>query len=363
MAWIAQKVNAKCLALAALGFLAMVWPLVAQEPVITAETPASPAQLHEWLNSDDPRLIAWAADFARRTHDASIVAEIPPLIERWGVQRISASDLSRAGQGRATTALLDTLIQENVEAPAQMIEAIAESYPEQAAILIARLPMEESRTTLEDWTYGATGAWGARTLARVASMMLAKAPEPRFVARVVSEAEEELVVRVASSDEVGAGTGSGTFGDSMGTGGPAGWPEVFTYALVENDTDAEAPVVVTLDADKISSHRVEDGRGWGTCFGVEPLDAVTRHRLIAHWLGVQDKDLAWQAQDGATIAWKDRATYERQLGALVEAHREQLRATVETLEQRGLVTEGLVQNIPRLVVTIQCELEPCPLGK
>ena len=64
-----------------------------------------------------------------------------------------------------------------------------------------------------------------------------------------------------------------------------------------------------------------------------------------------------------TLVWKDRASFEQQLGALVEAHREQLRATVVTLEQRGLLTEGFAGNIPRLVVTIQCDVEPCPLGK
>jgi hypothetical protein len=334
-----------------------------QEAEITAETPVSTAQLRAWLNSDDPRLIAWAADFARRTHDAQIVAEIPPLIERWGVQRISASDVAGAGQGRATTALLDTLIQENAQAPTLMIEAIAESYPAQAAILIARAPMEESRTTLNDWTYEATGPWGARTLARVAAMMLAKEPVGDFAARVTGEAEEELVVRVTSGAGVGGGIGSGFCGDSLGGGTPKGWPEVFAYGLEENSSDANAPLVIDLDGDRISAQRASMDRGSGSCFAVEPLDARTRHRLIAHWLGVRDGEMKWQASESEAIAWKDRPDYERQLGALIEMHREELRGTVATLVQRGVLTESAAGTTPRLVVKIQCDMEPCPLEK
>ena len=49
----------------------------AQTPIITADTPVNTARLHEWLHSGDPRLVAWAATFAMRTHDMAIVDEMP----------------------------------------------------------------------------------------------------------------------------------------------------------------------------------------------------------------------------------------------------------------------------------------------
>ena len=41
------------------------------------------APLDQWLHRGAPAWIAWGADFARRTLDAKIVAEIPALLERW----------------------------------------------------------------------------------------------------------------------------------------------------------------------------------------------------------------------------------------------------------------------------------------
>ena len=47
--------------------------LSAQEPVITPDMPVTTATLQQWLHSGDPRLVTWAADFARRTHNAAIM--------------------------------------------------------------------------------------------------------------------------------------------------------------------------------------------------------------------------------------------------------------------------------------------------
>jgi len=139
--------------------------LPAQEPLITPATPIDDNILHQWLHSGDPRLIAWAADFARKTRNAKIVAEMPELLEHWAIPQVLGDTDSRAAQVSAISAILDTLIQENAQVPIPAINAIAEVLPAQAAILIARLPLSESRATLEDWTYGETGTWTGRTRA------------------------------------------------------------------------------------------------------------------------------------------------------------------------------------------------------
>jgi hypothetical protein len=353
--------------------VAMTGTLSAQEPLITAETPVNSSVLHLWLHSSDPRLIAWAADFARRTHDAKTVAEMPELLQHWTVPPIFGTDESQAAHRRAVAAVLDTLIQENVQPPIPAIEAVAEFFPEQATILIGRLPLSESRGTLGDWTYGATGTWNGRTLARMASMMLAKDPGPSrsflwnrtdlgFVASVVAASEEELQITIASAKTEHEGTGSGVCGDSMGRKLAPGWPQVYAYALVENDPQARAPVVVDLDGDRIVSVRIKENGGWGSCYGVQWLDSSTRHKLIAHWLGVKETDMSWQPVEGSTIVWIDKAAYQRQLGEITEAHRETLHATVDTLRQKGLMTESEAAMVaPRLIVTVQCEIKPCPL--
>jgi hypothetical protein len=349
--------------------------LPAQEPLITPATPIDDNILHQWLHSGDPRLIAWAADFARKTRNAKIVAEMPELLEHWAIPQVLGDTDSRAAQVSAISAILDTLIQENAQVPIPAINAIAEVLPAQAAILIARLPLSESRATLEDWTYGETGTWTGRTLARIASMMLAKDPVPSrtlvwdrdhpqvgFVASVVAASEEELAITVASSNAKHEGTASGVCGDYGPRKIAAGWPQIYTYDLVENDPQATTPVVIDLNGDRIVSRRFDENHPWGSCNHVRSLDPSTRHQLIAYWLGIPEKEMPWQPVESFTIVWTDKAAYERQLGEATEAQREKLRTTVEALRRRGLVTEDEAETVaPKLAVTVHCEIDPCPL--
>jgi len=365
--------------LAPLLLIATPAALIAQEPVITSAapvitsaTPVNDALLHQWLHSGDPRLIAWAADFAGRMHNARLIAEMAAMLPHWTIPPAEDADEAQAAQRRAVAAVLDTLIQENSPVPIPAIRAVAEFFPAQAVILIARLPLSESRSTLDDWTYGATGTWSGRTLARIASMMLAKDPGPShvvwnqnlvsFVASVVGASEEELQIKVASARTVDPGTVSGTCGDSLGQKLTPGWPQVYTYGVTENDPQAGAQVVVELDGDRIVSTRFEENGGAGTCYGVKWPDASTRHRLIAHWLGVSEKDMSWQPAEGFTIVWAGKADYQKRLGEITEAQREKLQGTVAALRQRGLLTETEAATVaPRLVVSVQCAIEPCPL--
>jgi hypothetical protein len=364
----------RCSCFTPLFLLALAAALPAQEPLITPDTPVDSATLHQWLHSSNPRLIAWAADLARRRHDAKILAEMPELLvhSTMPLAYTYAGDEPPPAQDDAIGAVLDALIQENAGVPIRAIKVVAPFFPAQASILIGRLPLTQSRLTLEEWTYGATGTWGGRTLARIASMMLAKDPGPSrgiwngnltgYVASVLAASEEELQITVSSENaEAGLG-GSGTCGDFWGSKVPPGWPEIYTYHLVENDSDASAPVIVDLDGDRIAFQRVEEHRGWGTCYGVYWLNPSTRHRLIAYWLGIQDTEMTWQPGERFTIVWTNMAAYQRQLGEIIESQREKLHATVEALRQRGLLTEGEAATYaPRLVVTIRCEIKPCPV--
>lgn len=345
--------------------LAIASAVPAQEPVITPETPVTSSILHEWLQSGDPRLISWAADFARKTHDTNVLREMPAVLEHWTIPRPYDIDESQAAHRRAVVAILDALIQEKVEVPIPAIKAVAEFFPAQAVILISRIPLAESHATLDGWSYEASGSWIGGLLARAASMMLAKNPDSSFVARVVAASEEDLTVSVTSGRGERGG-GWGACGDSFGRPLSPGWPQIYRYELLEHDPSGHASPVIELDGDRIYALRVEENAGWGSCKGneeeVEELDAVTRHRLIAHWLGIQDKDMRWKPAEQISIVWTNKAAYERRLGAAIELQRHRLRATVETLRQRGFLTESDAETTaPRLVVTIGCDIKPCPL--
>jgi hypothetical protein len=350
--------------------LTMTGTAPAQSPVITSETSVNTSLLRQWFHSGDPRLIAWAADFARGTHDTKIIAEMPAWLEHCPIPPPTYGNEPQSAQRRAVIAVLDALIQENVQVPIPTIEAVAPYFPAQAIILIGRLPLAESRATLNDWTYGQEGNWSGRILARVASMMLAQDPismkpeESSLASRIVAASEEDLQISVRAGDSGQSGDGAGGIcGDSLPREISPDWPQIYSYEILENDPQAmNAPVVVDLYGDRIVYERLDKNAGWGTCSAVQWLNPVTRHRLIAYWLGVREQDMQWQPVKQVHITWRCKADYEQLLGALVEAEREKLQATVNALCQRGILTESqTVTAAPGLVVTIKCDMEPCPL--
>ena len=142
-------------------------------------------------------------------------------------------------------------------------------------------------------------------------------------------------IRVGNSVVSGFGTGP-SCGDSLGRKLAPGWPQVYTYRLDEaNERKVSDQVVVDLDGDQIFSLRFEENRGWGSCGGVEALDPVTRHRLIAHWLRVSQREMPWQPIESFTIVWTNKAAYEGQLGKIIESERHKLNSSVESLRNRG----------------------------
>ena len=348
----------------ALVLLTAAATLPAQTPEITPETPVTSAQLIQWLHSGNPRLIAWSATLASRNHDIATITQMPGLLQTRSIFKGSAE------QRLAISAILDTLIVEQTPVNLPTIKAIATNFPVQAAILINRLPLHESQSTLREWTHGTTGgSWDSRLLARVSAMMLAQDshPEPEFIAEIVAAAEESLQISVTSgahSESNGIGPACG---DSLGHPLAAGWPPVYIYDLVENDSNAGLTRLVELDGDRITYRRHKENEGYGSCNGVEYLDPTTRHRLIAHWLGVRPNDMPWHPVEFVTIVWTNMTDYQQQLGATIESHRAQLKATYDTLYQRGLLRPGVVQalstdqGLPKLTVTISCTSNPCPI--
>ena len=232
--------------------------------------------------------------------------------------------------------------------------------------------MSASRNTLDDWTYGATGTWSGRTLARIASMMIAKDPLPStvvwnqnligFVASVVDASEDKVHIIIRTdNNSLGSDSGSGACGDSVGHKLTPGWPQVYTYVLDEaNNRGVSGPVVVDLDGDQIFSQRIKENDGWGSCGGVEALNPSTRHRLLAHWLGISEREMPWQPVDSFIIVWTNNTAYQSQLGKIIESERLKLHGTVEALRHRGLLREHEVA-MPRLVLQIECDITPCPL--
>ena len=83
-------------------------------------------------------------------------------------------------------------------------------------------------------------------------------------------------------------------------------------------------------------------------------------QLIAYWLDIEPADMPWQPDESRVIVWTTQAAYERELGAITEQQRLKMLDTFERLHDRELLEP--VPD-PRVVVRVQCGIEPCPIGQ
>jgi hypothetical protein len=261
--------------------------------------------------------------------------------------------------------LLDTVIQENADVSIPEVRSVDREFPAQALLLIKRVPRNAAESTLRDWALGSKNRiTDAR--ARAAAMLLAEKPDPSFVYEIANGVEQHLTVHIMPS---GMGIG-GSIGSSCGDSGPRTpdphWPVVYDYTLTEHDEPMVGPGVipiVSIGQHSIGALRLEIDRAGGGCSRPRS-DAEFRHELIAYWLGMKPDAMPWQAEDTFAIVWATQSAYQRELGRLVDKQRAKMLDTFEQLRERGLLDRnGAGLPDPHVVVTIQCEINPCPLSK
>jgi hypothetical protein len=142
-------------------------------------------------------------------------------------------------------------------------------------------------------------------------------------------------------------------GDSIGGQPKPGWPESFFYLLEENNHSADS-LLIESGGDRITWRRISRHGGWGSCFSIQPLNAGTRHHLLAEMLGISDKSMPWPTQQSIDITWENREQFQRELGAVIDTEDAKLRQTAEDLHARNLLTaEEAKEAIPKLAVTIK----------
>jgi hypothetical protein len=349
------------------AFLCIVASALAQNPQITSETNVDSGLLHTWLQSGDPRLVAWAADFARRRHDVSLIAEIPNVIQRWPAAAIDETYEKRVASRRAVLALLDALIQEHAEVSIELIQSLANGFPAQSMVLIDRLPRERTSSMLMNWAFSNDfGGAIVGTRAQAAAMLLALNPDPNLAYHIVEGLVQHVTVHV-SRQRMGFGGGvTSSCGDSFAVSRLPGWPIVYDYQLVERKHEPGSKGGGTIPVVEIGDHaveveRIEETGGRGGCWNYEP-DASFRHELLAYWLGVKPLEMPWQPEESYNVLWTTKSAYERELGSILETSRGKMLDTLQQLKTRHLFDERMSHGrFPQMSVSVVCEIHPCPL--
>jgi hypothetical protein len=325
-----------------------------QQEDITVDTKTTDKDIQKWLKSNDPRLVAWGAYYARQNADDAAIAPMIQLVENWIPPKQDQGTLERP-RIDAMSEVLDALIVRKETVFPEGLSAIAPTFPRQAAILASRLPNAEATPLLLTW-YDRRNSKEGAAIPRIAAMILSKAPPPGFAASVLTESDEEFEVMVENEQDIGFGHGFGfgnTCGDGFGISPPHGWPPLFDYSLEENAPRPHDSVLVKAGGDQITYRRINLSEGSGSCFYPRPLLADTRHHLLAEMLKITEKKMPWQVQQNTWIFWKSREQFTSELKGLVAAEETKFHATAESLYAKSFLTRSEADSVrPRLAVTV-----------
>jgi hypothetical protein len=316
---------------------------------------ATQANVQDWLQSKDPRLIAWGAYFAAETADP-VALELAAQQVKKSLYSGGLDIQSLSGpQHDAMAEILGALIQRNVPVSAELLGYFGRAFPVQSVILASRLPASETSGLLMQWYYGRLTGY-PDWLARTAAMFLSKSPPPNFAASMLGDSEEQLVATVVTASEhSGFGSGGDAIGEcsGVGFGHKPDWPRLFSYSLEENSKDRVDPLLIEAGGDRITWRPAPATTAGRSCYLVEPLSSETRHRLIAGMLGIPDSAMPWPLRKEIEIVWTSKEQFQRDLGAAVEAEEAKLRQTVQDFQNRNLVTpEEAKVFLPKLTVRI-----------
>jgi hypothetical protein len=209
-----------------------------QDPAPLTE-PSSTSQITDLLSSGEPRLVAWGAHYALAAKAQGAVSQLVDLADRW---QPTAADANSEGpdavprdqtdEHDALTAVLDAIIQLHAAISPSTLQNLAGDFPNQVAILLSRLPLDQSQSLSQEFYRSDPNTLGAHNLQYVSAALLVKAPPAGFAADLFSGIHNRATIKITKpgySEDGTYGTGSGVgcaIGDSH-----RDWPEFGIYQL------------------------------------------------------------------------------------------------------------------------------------
>jgi hypothetical protein len=244
--------------------------------------------------------------------------------------------------------VLDALIQMNVTVPADTLRTLAPDFGNAVAILLARLPDDESKPlSLDFFRSPPEHGFGLQS---VSAALLALHPPFGFASDLLSSIRVHAVVYVIINPGPPAGgrgwsSSCGAFSDQP----RPNWPVIGWYALSREKSDGAELVVAGIDpiyaARRQSARYRDDVCGDSSSMYLDPNE---RLRLIAEMLGVPPESMPWQTEVVKTIEFQTPQQFDDALLAFVEEQQEKYGETAYALADRGLATFDLRDSLPEL---------------
>jgi len=316
--------------------------------------------MESWLLSGDPRLVAWGAHDALVSHNQNLTGDLLTLANDWeplsqqppGSSPQPELSSEQKDERDAMAAVLDALIQTNVAVPAETLRRLSPDFGNDVAVLLARLPAEESGT-LSFELYHSPPEHGY-ALQYVSAALLAQHPPPGFAADLLANIHVRANVWVVLPGSEGFGVGGGgSYSVSLELP-REDWPAIGQYALSKQKGDGASLVVGGVDP--IYATRKESTRFLGDdsvmSMGVY-LGPGERLRLISEMLGVSPGALKWQTAPQTTIEFASLPQFDAALRAFVDEQQEKYRATADALVARDLMApEEADESLPELELNL-----------
>jgi hypothetical protein len=342
-----------------LGCLAVVLspPTQAQAPSQATTPTSSPGG---WRGREEPKAVAWRAYDAMLTHDGSAIPELVSLASEW--QPLFPQTLSDDGRWRhlsleqeqerdAMTVVLDALIQLKAPVPGTAMRTLATDFETAAAIILARMPVEESAPLSMD-LYRSPVKENS-TFQYVSAALLVLHPRSGFAGKLLGDIKvrAKVFAIVPGGPEIGSGVGGSCMQPSRLERDD--WPEIGQYRL--STEPSEGASILVGGAEPIYVTRVESAHYLGNSCGMAGLylGREQRRAFIAEMLGVPPEEIPWETDVATNIEFTSLGQFTGTLLAFIEEQQQMYRATAKELEARGLLVPSEVpQSLPHMEVDL-----------
>jgi len=297
--------------------------------------------------------VAWGGHDVLATRDRALIPELLSLASLWLPLSQTANPSYRSAllpeqvqERAAMAAVLDALIQMNVPVPPDTLRTLAPDFGNDVAILLARMPDEESSPLAFDF-YRSPSEHGY-SLEYMSAALLALHPPPGFAADLLGSIQVRATVTVVVAGSEGFGRGSSSSCGLEGDFPIQDWPITGQYAFSTQTSDGAFLVVGGIEPIYATRLLSANYRGDACGMGVH-LGPNDRRRLIAEMLGVPPEAIQWQTAIATSIEFQSVQQFDAALLAFVEEQQEEYRATAIALADHNLLTPAEAQEtLPEL---------------
>jgi hypothetical protein len=338
-------------------FAVSVGSLFAQSDVFVPNS-ATIDDILKWLQSSDPRMVAWGAYFAAENKVDVAMPSLQRLAEQWQVLprdgRAHSLPWANEEQQQLNTmsAVLDALIQRNQMLSVETLRRLSANFPAQTSIFLARMPHDEALPLLWEMYRDKEGShWQQQ---RVAASLMALHPPPGFVASLLADTKVTLTLEVLDPGENGIGRGEGTRDcGGMLQSESSTWPKTGKYFLWDNRYhDPSSVLLVEGDSPIFYTRGLAVTDNGGTqCTVMENLSPAIHRVLLAQMAGVPVKEMGWDTYEVWTVDYENDAQYLRKANEILAERERRFSATARIFLEKNLITPDEVARArPDLMV-------------